>query len=367
MGRKPTRAPYLKASESLKHPPGSMRALLPQFAEWIEVRGLSPATRQSRGYYVLGFIEWSEERGIARATDVTKQILYRYQRWLYHYRTASGKPMGFSSQYTRLVAVRTFFRWLNRYNHILFNPAADLDLPKVGRRLPKHVLNAQETETILNLANPAEPLGLRDRAILETLYSTGMRRKELVELRLYDVDAERGTIRIRLGKGKAERIIPIGERALAWVDKYTMEVRPRLLADPDETTLFLTNRGEPMRPQFLGYLVRDYLERAGLPNVGACHLFRHTMATLMLENGADIRFVQAMLGHASIETTQVYTHVAIRTLKEIHTATHPAKLRKQENAAQQLQDVEEPREANAAQEHASSDTEQDPAEALSSF
>ena len=160
--------------------------------------------------------------------------------------------------------------------------------------------------------------------MLEMFYSTGMRRTELLRLRLYDVDREAGIVTIREGKGKKDRVIPIGERAVAWLDKYLDQARPQLVAEPDDGTLFLTVQGEPFGPNRLSGLVRDYVEAAGIGKHGACHLFRHTMATLMLEGGADIRFIQQMLGHARLDTTQIYTHVSIRMLKQIHSATHPA-------------------------------------------
>jgi integrase/recombinase XerD len=169
-------------------------------------------------------------------------------------------------------------------------------------------------------------LGLRDRAILETFYSTGMRRLELATLKLWDLDLERATATIRLGKGKKDRFIPLGDRAAAWIAKYIVESRPKLVSEPDDKTVFLSNAGEPFSLDHLSDLVRVYVDASGIGKRGACHLFRHTMATLMLEGGADIRFIQAMLGHADLKTTQIYTHVAIRQLQEIHRATHPAKL-----------------------------------------
>lgn len=161
--------------------------------------------------------------------------------------------------------------------------------------------------------------------MLETLYSTGMRRLELIGLHCHDLDAERGTVMIRQGKGRKDRMIPIGERALAWIEKYRNDVRPELALGVDAGTLFLSNLGEAFTPNRLTQLVRDYVDAAKINKRGSCHLFRHTMATLMLENGADIRYIQAMLGHAKLDTTQIYTQVSIRALKAIHTATHPGK------------------------------------------
>jgi integrase/recombinase XerD len=201
------------------------------------------------------------------------------------------------------------------------------------KRLPKHVLTANEADRVLNQANVADPLGVRDRAILETFYSTGMRRSELASLKLYDLDIERGTVMIRLGKGKKDRMIPIGARALAWIDKYVIEVRPALVREPDDGTLFLSNLNEAFTRNRLTQMVREYVDAASLGKRGACHLFRHTMATLMLENGADIRFIQQMLGHAELSTTQIYTQVSIRKLKEIHSLTHPARLERPDTGA----------------------------------
>jgi integrase/recombinase XerD len=147
----------------------------------------------------------------------------------------------------------------------------------------------------------------------------------VIGLNIFDIDSDRGTIMIRQGKGKKDRMVPIGNRALKWIERYTGEVRPRLIIDPNDSTLFLTHLGEAFTTNRLTQMVREYVDSADIGKRGSCHLFRHTMATLMLENGADVRFIQAMLGHAKLETTQIYTQVSIRKLKEIHEATHPAK------------------------------------------
>ena len=160
------------------------------------------------------------------------------------------------------------------------------------------------------------------------LYSPGIRRSELAHLQLYDLDTERGTLMVRLGKGKKDRMVPIGERAIAWVEKYIDDVRPELVGMIDDNTLFLTHLGEAFTPNRLTQLVRETIQKADIGKSGSCHLFRHACATLMLENGADVRFIQAMLGHAKLETTEIYTHVSIRKLKAVHEMTHPAKVGK---------------------------------------
>ena len=293
--------------------------------EYLGTKGFSAQTVKTRRFYLTYFVQWCSERSLSRPAQITKPILERYQRWLYHYRSEDGRPLSFQSQHHRLSALKVFFRWLAKNNLVLSNPAADIELPKVAKRLPKHVLTASEVERILNQPDAETPLGIRDRAIMETFYSTGMRRSELLHLKLYDLDAERGTMMIREGKGNKDRMVPIGERALAWLEKYLADVRPTLVLEPDEGTIFLTVRGADFLPENLTSLVAAYVDKAGIAKKGSCHLFRHAMATLMLENGADIRFIQAILGHARIETTQIYTQVSIKQLKEIHTATHPAK------------------------------------------
>ena len=168
------------------------------------------------------------------------------------------------------------------------------------KRLPRTIFSAQEAERVLLVPDIQTPVGLRDRAMLETFYSTGIRRRELMQLKLYDVDRERATLTIRQGKGKKDRMIPIGERALAWVEKYLREARPQLAIEPDDATLFLTQYGEPFHPDALSNLARDLIAQANLGKSGSCHTFRHTMATLMLEGGANLRYIQQMLGHAEL-------------------------------------------------------------------
>ena len=310
-----------------------MAALIAAFLEWLRTHGYSEHTIRNRELYLGYFTIWCEDRGITRPAEVTKPVLERYQRYLYHYRKKDGDPLSFRSQHSRLVPIRAFFKWLARNNHILYNPASEIELPKLEHRLPKAVLTATEAEQILSQPDITEPLGIRDRAILETFYSTGMRRMEVIGLERYDLDVERGTIMVRQGKGKKDRMIPIGARAIRWIDKYVADVRPSLVAN-DDATLFLTNYGEAFTPNRLSQLVRNYVDAADINKRGSCHLFRHTMATLMLEGGADIRFIQAMLGHAKLDTTQIYTQVSIRKLKEIHDSTHPAGSRRKRSEAE---------------------------------
>ncbi len=302
----------------------SMRAHLLRYLESLAIRHYSDKTIQIARENIGYFIRWAEERELRKPQDITLPIIERYQRHLYYLRRPNGKPLTASVQHQRLGSLRGYFRWLVKQRYLLYNPAAEIELPKMDQRLPKTILSAREIELVMMQPNLETPIGLRDRAIMEVLYSTGIRRAEVINLKLYDIDSERGTLAVRLGKGKKDRIVPIGERALHWVDKYRLDIRPQLVVDPSNDLLFVNHVGQIIGMQWLSQKVRDYVIAAGLGKIGSCHLFRHTMATLMLDNGADVRYIQALLGHSNLETTQIYTHVAIRQLKAIHEATHPA-------------------------------------------
>ncbi len=315
--------------------------------EWMRVSGYAEDTIRARRVALRRFIGWCAERSLHDPPDITKPILERYQRSLFYYRKPDGRPMTLGAQLGYLAPLKLFFKWLTRENHILYNPASELQLPRQPKHLPRHILSVQEVEAILAEADAKTPQTLRDRAMLETLYSTGLRRMELPGLKLYDVDLTRRIVMVREGKGRRDRVIPIGSRAVAWVEKYLLEARPQLLVGDNEY-LFLTDYGLPVTPEFLATKVRRYLMFAGINKPGATHLFRHAMATHMLEGGADTRFIQAMLGHADLATTQIYTHVSIEKLKQIHDATHPAKLARSPNEnADNSRDADTPNQREA--------------------
>jgi integrase/recombinase XerD len=326
--RMPNAAPQPSASSA-----NPLNAYSHAFRDWALATGVSVSTVTTRERAIARFIAWADERGIARPADITRTLLERYQRALYLHRKADGQPLSLTSQEALLNPLKAFFKWLVRENHILANPASELILPRRPRQLPKTLLSVQEIEHVLNQPDVNELTGIRDRAVLETFYSTGIRRMELVHLTLYDLDLAHGTLMIRLGKGGKDRLIPVGERACAWLARYLDEVRPRLAPHVDERTLFLTDYGEPFEKNRVGDLVKRYMRHAGISR-GSCHAFRHACATHMLENGADIRFIQVLLGHSELSTTQIYTQVSIQKLKEIHAATHPAKLRRDDKDAQ---------------------------------
>lgn len=305
--------------------PESFACHLLRFYEWCQIQQYTKATMHTWKAVLRQFTQWSLDRGINQPRLVTYPMLTKYQRHLYYYRQANGEPLSTYSQNAKIAPVKSFFRWLTREHYILFNPASELQLPKRQRKLPRAILSVTEVENLLSQTDINDPYGIRDRAIMEVLYSTGIRRMEVVNLKLHDIDHQLGTVFIHQGKGQKDRVVPIGERALAWLKKYQDTVRPELMIGDDDYTLFLNQYGEQMSMDALSRRVRLYMKAADIDKQGSCHLFRHSMATHMLENGADIRYIQELLGHAKLDTTQIYTQVSIKKLKAIHQATHPAK------------------------------------------
>lgn len=303
--------------------PDSLAAWIRRYLTHLETLHRSVADQRTRRSRLAQFHAWCVERSIERPQEVTHAHVERFQRHLFLYRKASGAPMAVNGQRIALFTVEMFFRWLVRQNVITSNPAADLELPRRTDDL-REPLTLIEMEAVLALPDLEQPEGLRDRACLELFYATGIRRTELANLIQSDLDRTRGTLHVRLGKGKKDRFVPVGERAMAWVAKYEREARPVLLSDPSIKHVFLNQYGQPLSPDGLSWRVRDYFKQAGIAKRGACHLFRHTMATAMLDNGADIRHVQEILGHGQITSTQRYTHVSIARLQAVHAATHPA-------------------------------------------
>lgn len=302
--------------------PEGMAMLSESFLIYLAVKNHKERTLETRRYALKLFMTWAQDRDLKRPSTITRSILESYQRHLWSHRKKDGKPLATGTQIGRLSAVRQFFKWLYKDGRIEADPAAHLEMPKEERRLPHDTLSEIEVADLLAAPEVADPLGVRDRAILELLYSTGIRRTETARLELRDLSTERATLFIRKGKGGKDRVVPIGKRALQWVERYLGEVRPLLHIDLAEQGLFLTGYGAPFTPNSLGNLVTK-LVRQSLGKRGSCHLLRHACATHMLDHGADSRVIQQLLGHAKLETTQIYTEVSIKLLQEVHARTHP--------------------------------------------
>ncbi len=323
------RAPPARFDPSAVARPGSLQGLMVRYLSDLERRNYSPTTLDVRRRQLRAFARWLEERDVRDAAQVTRAMIERYQRWLFAYRRADdGRPLTVGYQIQRVKPIEMLFRWAVRKHYLPANPASDLDHPRPVKKLPD-VLTVAEVDAILAVPDPETPLGLRDRALLEMLYSTGMRRSELARLRLDDVDHRHGLVRIVQGKGHKDRVVPVGDRALVWLGRYTRDARSQLLgvgtgADALCRTIFLSTRGWPLSPDNLTSLVRDHVLAAGITKPGSCHLFRHAMATALLQNGCDVRLIQELLGHTRLDTTALYTHVGVAHLKRAHTAFHPA-------------------------------------------
>jgi len=294
---------------------------------WAEVSRLAPMSLVLRQRGLARFVAWAHERGLRHPQELTRQVLEAYQRHLYLARSQrDGNPLGLRTQQQLIGAVRGWCKWLTREGHIPANPAADLEMPRMPRSLPRTLLSVDQVRQLMGQPDVEGLTGLRERAMLELLYGTGMRRSELMALQIGDVDLTQGTVFIRQGKGRRDRYVPMGDSAKHWVGRYAAEVRPMLTAQVQDThsgwTLFLTDYGEPCERNRLSGMVAGYLRRMGVEH-GSCHALRHACATHMLEAGAELRYIQALLGHADLSTTQIYTHVAIGKLMAVHAATHP--------------------------------------------
>ena len=318
--------PYVPRPERPASDPSAFGAYIAHYLEHLRARAYNAQGIAYRRMGLHQFVAWLEARGITRISEVTRPILDRYAKHLHYALNRSGRPLSVSTQTNRLIAIRHFFRYLVRQNHLLYNPAAELELPRGEHRLPQAVMTVEEAERVLTQPDITAPEGILQRTVMEVLYSTGIRRAELVNLDLADVNAGRGVLSVRQGKGKKDRFVPIGDRALLWVQKYLDEVRRSWEMPASPKALFLDPLGQRLDPHRISRAVQKHIDAAQIGKQGRCHIFRHTMATLMLEGGADIRYIQHILGHAQLSTTEIYTHVAIGKLKDVHTLTHPAKL-----------------------------------------
>jgi integrase/recombinase XerD len=221
----------------------------------------------------------------------------------------------------RLSALRRFYRYLVRERIIETDPTLRVSGPRTGRRLPT-ALTEEDVELLLAAPNVTVPMGLRDRTMLEVLYATGLRVSELVGLRMHELNAAAGVVRV-IGKGNKERLVPLGEEALVWLNRYLAEARGVLNRGATSDILFPTQRGGAMTRQAFWYLIKRYARRAQISAPLSPHTLRHAFATHLLNHGADLRVVQMLLGHSDISTTQVYTHVARERLKRLHEQHHP--------------------------------------------
>jgi integrase/recombinase XerD len=298
-------------------------ALLDDFCDtvWLE-DGLAKNTLDSYRRDLGLFARWHEQQGNASLLSAAEADLAAYLASRSSRGGAGGKLGIRSSTQARLhSSLKRFYQFLARRGRIEVDPTLKLDPPKKSPRFPK-ALSEEDVEALLGQPDAATPLGLRDRAMLEVLYASGLRVSELVRLKLTEVSYDMGVVRI-FGKGAKERLVPLGEEALAWLARYSKESRPLLLGKRPSDYVFVTGRGTPMTRQAFWHLIKRRA-RAALPGKSLSpHTLRHAFATHLLNHGADLRVVQLLLGHADISTTQIYTHVARERLKALHQKHHP--------------------------------------------
>jgi len=298
-------------------------ALLDEFCDavWLE-DGLAKNTLESYRRDLRLFGEWHERQGGASLLAATEGDLAAYFAARSTRRTAGKKHGIRSSTQARLhSSLKRFYQFLARSRRIDVDPTLKLDPPKKAPRFPK-ALSEEDVESLLAGGDAEAPLGLRDRAMLEVLYASGLRVSELVRLKLAEVSHDMGVVRV-FGKGSKERLVPLGEEALAWLSRYAKQGRPAILKKRASDYVFVTARGGPMTRQAFWHLIKKRAARAIPGKVLSPHTLRHAFATHLLNHGADLRVVQLLLGHADISTTQIYTHVARERLKKLHQDHHP--------------------------------------------
>ena len=279
---------------------------------WME-KGLSSNTLSSYKQDLLSFSSWLPNKDLVEAdkSTILDYLSYRLKK-------------GYSSRSTSrcLSSIRAFYKYLLFNSFISKDPTEKIESPKIGHSLPR-VLSEEDVLELIKTPDTRNPIGIRDRAMLEILYATGLRVTELITLELVNLNVRQGLVRV-MGKGSKERLVPIGEQALDWVEKYVAYARLELIGKKqDSPYLFLSKRGKAMTRQAFWYRIKIYAIKSGIDNSLSPHTLRHAFATHLLNHGADLRTVQLLLGHTSLSTTQIYTEVAKHRMQELHRTHHP--------------------------------------------
>jgi integrase/recombinase XerD len=291
-------------------------SLIDEFCDalWLE-DGLARNTLEAYRRDLTQFATWLAERHGRNLLEGDNGNIQAYLGHLFRKKSRATSAARFLS------SLKRFYRYCLRQGRLRIDPTLKIDTPKLPRPLPKS-LTEEDVESLLAAPPVEEALGLRDKAMLETIYASGLRVSELVTLKLGQVSQDMGVVRV-VGKGSKERLVPLGEEALFWIRRYVREARPRLLRSRSSDDLFVTARGSAMTRQMFWNRLRRHCMRAGLRKPVSPHTLRHAFATHLLNHGADLRVVQLLLGHSDISTTQIYTHVARERLKQLHAKHHP--------------------------------------------
>ncbi|MFT5851297.1 MAG: integrase/recombinase XerD [Colwellia sp.] len=296
------------------------------YLELCLAKGQSSDTVRNKKGGLKKLFLWCVNRNVTRIEQIDLDLMDDYAAYLNSYRKAlDNEPLSPAQKRNLLTYVKTFIKYMFVKKLLPTNTLDGIELPSKGEQIPKALYTVEEIEVILEQPLLFGVKGLRDRAILECFFATGIRRGELVKLNVDDIDFNfnGGMVRVQ-GKGKKERLVPISLRGCEWLAFYLGKIRPMFAFIGSGKALFLANNGKRYVPGKLSYMASQYVKLAGFDRKGACYLFRHNTATTMLDNGADLRHIQEMLGHASILTTQLYTHVSRKKLSEVYEATHPS-------------------------------------------
>lgn len=293
----------------------SAERLIEEFLDalWLE-KGLSPHTRSAYRTDLLAFARWLEGRGLT-LENLGRDAVLDHLGW----RLSEGYQARSTARF--LSGLRSFYKYAVREGRVAEDPTLLVSMPQLGAPLPKSLSEA-DVEALLAAPDTEDTLGLRDRTMLEVLYATGLRVTELISLTLDEINLREGSLRV-FGKGSKERLIPLGEEAIAWLEDYLKTARPLLLGGQPGDILFPSQRGTPMTRQTFWHRIKLHAQVAGISTSLSPHTLRHAFATHLLNHGADLRTVQMLLGHTSLSTTQIYTHVARVRLQQLHAQHHP--------------------------------------------
>jgi len=300
-----------------------IKELIPVYLKNLKVLGRSYHTVRGAKYVLRRFVRFLETENADHIEDLSADILAEYQQELYFSLTAKGKPLSLRTQAQTLGVIKGFTGFLKDKDYLIHDPGQTTKLPKKPKRLPKVILSPNEVRQLLDAPDMQTNRGYRNRIILEILYDTAIRRDEVRNIRLVDLDLDAGYIRIQ-GKGNKERVVPLGRRVCELIQNYILMVRPCFVNGRDHGYLILNRWGRQMNANGIWAAVKRCVQLAGIKKNVTTHTFRHTCATHMLKNGAPTRHLQQMLGHESLESTQIYTHVTINDLKQIHAKYHPS-------------------------------------------
>ena len=296
---------------------------LARYLDLLRLQRSAKRTVESRYLDIRGFIRFLEDRGTCDLREATRKDVDDYQGHIYYYRKADGNPYTTETQIIKLSSVTCFYRVLVTAGLLLFNPAADIELPRRGQRLPSDILSKKDMRKILAAPDTSTVYGYRDRTLLEVLYSTGVRTAELCALTVSNVDLDEGFLQVLEGKGLKDRTVPLGEIACKYLAEYIKTVRPHLVRHKSGDTLFLTRSGRSFDRSCIHKKLKSYAAKCKLEKNVTARSFRTTAATDMLRGKANIRQIQEMLGHRSLSTTQIYARVVRDDLKKEHQKTHP--------------------------------------------